>query len=204
MTSAEAIYDPEKIRSDYERSLAVFEQIIDSASARSWDRPSKCDEWTLADVVGHVTWGQRFISGLATGRPFENRDGAPGAPHPRVMVGDDPVHAFRQARDEAFDTLTPAALRKVVEIGPAFGTAPLARFAVALSVVDVLAHAWDLGAAAGLPVHLPDDLVAAGGAAARAINITRDTPGGIKRALEPPAGADAQTRFLAFLGRRDW
>jgi hypothetical protein len=77
-------------------------------------------------------------------------------------------------------------------------------FVHALSVVDTPAHMWDIGASAGLEVHLVADVVADGVAAARGLNIARNTPGGIKDALVPPPGADAQARFLAYLGRRAW
>lgn len=204
-TSTQTPIPTGKVLSDYQRSFAVLEQIIAAVPEGAWDQPSKCDGWCVADVAGHVIWGQQLIRCLVIGATFTNRDGAPGAAAPSVVIGEgDPLTAFMKARDEALEVLTPEALTNVVEIGAAFGTAPLAAFATALSVVDALAHAWDIGAAAGLTVTLPEDLVAAGDACTRAIKLHRDTPGGIKSALEPPSGADAQTRFLAFLGRRAW
>ena len=52
--------------------------------------------------------------------------------------------------------------------------------------------------------HLDENLIARGYAEIVALSLPRSTPGGLKDILEPPEGADAQTRLLAYPGRRAW
>jgi uncharacterized protein (TIGR03086 family) len=70
---------------------------------------------------------------------------------------------------------------------------------------DVLVHEWDLGQAFGVDVTLdPDELAAlVAGVAALPDEVIR-VPVALGPALEAPAGADEQTRALAFLGRQAW
>lgn len=190
---------------DYHRAAEAMHRIVAAVPTEWWGEPSACDEWTLGDVLGHVVWGQRLVWSLANeGKPHGNRDGAPGAPHPQVLLGEDPVRTWRDAWQETEATLTPAALERVVEVGPPFGTRPLASFVGPLATVDLAAHTWDIGSHAGIDVALDDDLISRGYAEIVALNLPRNTRGGLKDILEPPDAADAQTRFLAYLGRRAW
>lgn len=70
--------------------------------------------------------------------------------------------------------------------------------------LDVLVHTWDLARAAGLDERLDAEEVHRVFAAVLPIDAMLRSPGACGPKLEPPAGADEQTRFLAFLGRRAW
>ncbi|MDP8978310.1 MAG: hypothetical protein M3N17_07005 [Actinomycetota bacterium] len=65
---------------------------------------------------------------------------------------------------------------------------------------DLVIHRWHLARAAGLNDRIaPHDV--------ERLHDTADAlreSGACGPALEPPAGADAQTRLLAFLGRKAW
>lgn len=196
--------DTANVLANYRRSLAGFDEVIAHISDDAWDRPSRCSEWTVRDVVGHVTWGQRYVHAMATGTQLESGIGAPGSPNAGDAVGDRPLEQWAEARDQALAVLDGEALSRVVEIGGPFGTAPLQVFASALALVDTPAHTWDAGAGAGLDVTLDPALLDQAMASFAGFDIARDTPGGIKAPLEPPPGADLQTRFLAHLGRQAW
>ncbi|MBO0887200.1 MAG: TIGR03086 family protein [Acidimicrobiales bacterium] len=204
MSTLDLTRDPEDLLAKYRRSFETFERVLASVDDTRWGAPSACDQWTIADVAGHVTWGLQLVRALASGETFANRDGAPGAPNPRVVVGSDPVSAWRSARDACFETLDPGDLERVVQLGGPFGEGPLAVFVSALTTLDTPAHAWDIASAAGHPVELDADLLSAGAQLVHAMNFTRDVPGGLKSPLTPPPGADAQTCYLALLGRRAW
>ena len=184
----------------YRRAQDGFDQVVRAVPADRWDAPSACELWTVRDVAGHVIWGQEQLAHWATGRDYGRTDGAPGAPHPAVMAGTDPLSAWRTARSVADDTLTDEALGRTVTL-PGLGETPLSGI-VTLLVTDLLAHSWDVGHAIGLDVRLEPDLVSGSFAWARD-NVIR-APGFFGPELTPPAHADEQTRWLAYLGRAAW
>jgi len=190
------------ILEDYLRAIAGFDGVLTGVPADRWDTGSACAEWTIRDVLGHVTWGQDLVRHLATGVPFASRTGAPGAPEPGVLVrGADPLPAWRAARDASIASLTPDALARVLELPPPFGVLPLEGFLEALTV-DFLAHTWDIGSRVGVPVRFDADLVEAGYGWSRARLSGPRSPGGFADPVEPAPGADGQERLLAFLGRQ--
>jgi uncharacterized protein (TIGR03086 family) len=184
----------------YRRAQDRFDAVLAAVPAGRWDAPSACALWTVRDVAGHLIWGQEQLRHWATGRHYSQSAGGPGAPHPGVMAGGDPVATWRAARAETAQTLTDAALGRMVSL-PGLGQIPVAAV-VTLLVTDHLAHAWDIGHAIGLDVRLDPDLVAGSFAWARD-NILR-MPGFFGPELRPPEDADEQARWLAFLGRAAW
>jgi uncharacterized protein (TIGR03086 family) len=203
MTVTGPALDPGRIRDECRRANDGFDQVIAAVPSDAWDRPSQCDEWTIADVAGHVVWGQQLLQSLAAGAPRPGPDGAPGAPHSRVIVGADPLAVWRHARDTTLDALTPDALVRVVEVGGPFGSLPFGTFVRFISIVDMLAHTWDIGAAASGDVRLSPDLATEGLAFAKTFELSRGGRG-LKPPLDPPPAADAQTQFLAYTGRQAW
>ena len=184
----------------YRRAQEGFEAVMHAVPAGGWDAPSECELWTVRDVAGHVIWGQEQLAHWATGREYGRADGAPGAPHPAGMAGSDPLSRWRAARAAADDTLTAEALGRTVTL-PGLGETPLSGI-VTLLVTDLLAHSWDIGHALGLDVRLEPDLVSGSFAWARD-HVIR-VPGFFGPELTPPAHADEQTRWLAYLGRAAW
>lgn len=186
----------------YTRAQDDFDALAATITAAEWDRPSLCDGWTVRDVIGHVVWGQRLTRDWAAGGEYPARGGAPGAPHPGrdELAGAEPLATWREARDECLAALTPEALRRRIATG-GFGEIPLEGFVTAL-VSDFLAHTFDIGHALGRDVRLAPELIPGAFDWARGTVLRK--PGGIGPELTPPPGADEQTRFLAFLGRRAW
>lgn len=182
---------------DYRRALAVFDQVLITLPAGAWTHDSACRDWSVADVVGHCIWMQQLLRGWAIDEPYIDRTGAPGAPHPAPLAGDDPAARWRAARDATLTTLSPAALARQVDTP--FGRITVAEFATAL-VTDLLAHACDIASPFGLAVPTEDDLVIA--ALAWSLAHERRGPGGVDPELPVRPGADPLTRFLGFLGRR--
>jgi len=191
---------PRTVLDPYRRAQEGFETVMDAVPAGGWDAPSECELWTVRDVAGHVIWGQEQLAHWATGREYGRADGAPGGPHPAGMAGNHSLSTWRTARAAADDTLTAEALGRTVTL-PGLGETPLSGI-VTLLVTDLLAHSWDIGHALGLEVRLEPDLVSGSFAWARD-NVIR-VPGFFGPELTPPAHADEQTRWLAYLGRAAW
>lgn len=184
----------------YRRAQECFDEVLTAVPPDRWDVPSACTQWTVRDVAGHVIWGQEQLRHWATGRPYTRTAGAPGAPHPGEMAGSDPVATWRAARAATLQSLTEDALGRTVSL-PGLGEQSVAAV-VTLLVTDHLAHAWDIGHALGVDPGLDPALVAGSFAWARN-NVIR-VPGLFGPELMPPADADEQTRWLAYLGRAAW
>lgn len=150
-------------------------------------------------MLGHVLWGQERVRHLATGSEYSSRLGAPGAAHPGQLVPHDPVGTWRAARQAGLATLSTDTLKREVSL-PGFGNVALEVYITAL-VTDFLAHAWDIGAPAGLEVVFDPELLRGCLDWARATVARGPAPATIGPEIQPPAGADDQTRLLALLGR---
>src|SRR5437773_8721788 len=108
----------------YRRAQDCFDTVMAAVPRDRWDTPSRCPEWTVRDVAGHVIWGQEQMRHWATGQDYADRTGAPGAPHPGELAGDDPLATWRAAREAAGATLTDAARQRMITL-PGLGEIPL-------------------------------------------------------------------------------
>ncbi len=177
----------------YWRITGQFTDRVRAVAAEDWDNPSPCEDWTARDVVGHLTdWIPGFLG--AQGVDF------PSSP----SVRDDPAGAWEAVRAAVARALAdPELAARPVETP--FGTMSLAETVDVIVTADVFTHTWDLARATAQDEALdPDQL-------RRMIAATADVPDEALRAdgmfgpaLDAPAGADGQTKFLAHLGRRAW
>ncbi|WP_280335417.1 TIGR03086 family metal-binding protein [Nocardia wallacei] len=181
----------------YHRAQDELDMVLAKVGADQWDSPSMCADWTVRDIAGHATWAQRQMCAWATGDEFTDRTGAPGSPHPGVLVGDDPVRAFRTARSACDAALTDDGLTRTTVL-PGMGEIPVAAI-LPLLLTDSIAHAWDIAHPLGIEIQLPPDLLTRATAWARA-NVVR-APGFFAPELPAPPNADDQTRLMAYLGR---
>ena len=192
--------DPDRAQTLTLQAEDLIEGVLARVPEGGWDAPSAVAPWTIRDVAGHVTWGRRLMTHTVTGRPFDDRSGAPGQPHPGAVLGVDPLGAWSAARAEYDAAATTEGLGRpappfVLAHDP---TATAADFTMNL-VGDLIVHAWDIGHALGVSVDAPAELVAA----ARGWSPDPIRAPGMFGAEQPaPAGADPLTAYAAFLGRR--
>lgn len=194
------IKDATNTLESYRRAQDTFDAVVAAVPPDRWDAPTPCEDWTVRDIVGHVVWGQEQVRHWATGREYAIGTGAPGAPHPGEMAGEDPLATWRAARARSAKTLTGETLGRIITV-TGLGEVPLAAM-ITILVADHLVHAWDIGHALGRDVRLDADLVAAAFARLRG-NVVR-RPGFFGPELTPPPDADEQVRLLAYLGRAPW
>jgi uncharacterized protein (TIGR03086 family) len=172
--------------------------IVSQVQADDLARPTPCSEWTLADLLAHMTVQHRGFAAAARGR---GADLATWQVQPFSRIADyaeaaeDVLAAFAEpgATDGEFDL-------------PEFQ--PVSRFpapmAIGFHLIDYVVHGWDVARSLGLDYHLAPE---AGGTALR---IALAVPDGDNR-LEPgaafgpalAAGEDAEPlhRILTALGR---
>ena len=125
---------------------------------------------------------------------------------PLPSVDDDPAGAWSVVRDAIQRSLDdPAIAERVEDCGPP-GHLSLAAAVEMACTPDVLVHTWDLARAVGLDERLDP------GEVHRMAEGLLGVPPEVDQAMrssghygprvEVPAGADEQTRLLAFMGRR--
>ncbi|MFJ7204942.1 TIGR03086 family metal-binding protein [Streptomyces sp. NPDC098789] len=187
---------PDALLDQHAKALELFGAYVRRIDDGQWDGPTPCTDWTVRELVNHVTGEQLWIPPLVTeGRTVEEV----GDTLSGDVLGADPVAAWELAAAAAHAAFTaPGALERTVQVS--YGPTGAAAYCSELTA-DCVVHAWDLARGIGADDRLPDGLVefsikevmpyadglAAGGAYAAA--------------LEVPAGADAQTRLLALIGR---
>lgn len=187
---------PDPVLERHAEALRLFGQYVHAVSDAQWEAPTPCSEWTVRDLVNHVTAEQLWIPPLVTdGRTVEDI----GSTFNGDVLGTDPAAAWDEASAAAHTAFAvPGALNRTVRLsyGPALGSAYCSEL-----IADCVVHTWDLARGIGADDRLPDGLVEfslkevvpyADGLAAS---------GMYAAPVEIPAGADAQTRLLALLGR---
>ncbi|WP_322769642.1 TIGR03086 family metal-binding protein [Frankia sp. Cr1] len=174
----------------YRRLAGAFTETVAAVPADRWESPSPCEGWTARDVVRHVVDTHGMFLGLV-GRELGDI----------ASVDDDPLAAWRAARDAIqADLDDPARAGATFQgwRGPSTFAEAIDRFIC----FDQVVHRWDLARATGLDermdpaeVRLAFELVPYFGDDLRRPDVCGP-------ALQPPPGADEQTRLLAVLGRR--
>lgn len=181
-----------------EQVVAEMGRIVDGISPDQLDRPTLCTEWSVRDVINHVTAGSTmFAECVENGSIPDERFGQLiGGDN----LGDDYRGAFHAAADRAVAAFgQPGALEKVVKLP--FGEMP-AGIALQIAIFDVTTHACDLAKATGQEVK--DTAVLDAALEAGRQMITDDFRGTSRFGPEQqaPEGAPTADKLLAFAGRQ--
>jgi uncharacterized protein (TIGR03086 family) len=160
----------------------------------SWDVPAPVAGWTARDVVRHLTdWFPAF---LASGAGLE----LPRGP----SVADDPVLAWQVHCDGVQAVLDDPQTKERELTNPHIGRLPLANAIDQFYTTDVFMHTWDLARATGQDDRLDPDLCAGLLAQMEQMEQVIRSSGQYGARVEVPAGADAPTRLLGFIGRNPY
>jgi len=193
---------PERSATDllllFQRAQAQFTDRVDAVGPGEWDAPA-LPEWSVADLVAHLTSEQLWVPPVLAGEE-------PGAVAGRLPTGSeellagDPLTAWETAADAALTSWAqPGALDRTVQLSG--GPTPARDYLVEMTA-DLTVHAWDLARAVGGVTELDAELVAAAHRYAEEHLGDDGVPGVIAAPVEVPPGADLQTRLLARFGRR--
>jgi uncharacterized protein (TIGR03086 family) len=179
----------ETIADRYQRLAARFAATIDEAPSGSWSNQSPCPDWTAIDVVRHVVESENMFFGMV------------GKPPVGVSSDDeDPAEAWRTVSAAVLaDLRDPQAATTGFDgfFGPTTYEEAVDRFLC----IDLIVHRWDLATALGVDASIPEADIEFVEAGVAQLGDSMRTQGAFGDAIEPPAGADGQTRLLAFLGR---
>ena len=142
------------------------------------------------DVVGHmVEWMPSFLADA----PIELRDGP--------SVADDPVGAWVSLSDALQAALDDPEVAERTFTHPRAGTHTIEDAVGMFFLGDILVHTWDLARAAGFEVTLDPDEVHSLLSGMETMDEVLRASGQYGPRVDVPAGADEQTRLIAFTGR---
>jgi len=176
---------------DRYRTLAEsMTETIAGVPEDKWGAATPCDDWTARDVVSHLVDTSGMFLGFIGKEP-------PAGP----SVDDDPLGAFTTARDAVQGALdNPATATQ--EYDGMFGRTTFEKSVDGFLSADLVVHRWDLARATGQDETLPPDEVKRVHEQLAPMDEKMRGPGAFGPKLDPPPGADEQTKLLAFLGRQ--
>ncbi len=175
-------------------SLIEAVEAARNATSNPWESPSPCAGWSAVDVLEHLTRTERdFLSGFDLA-PEED---------PRSDDREPALRRWAQVSRAAQRVLDDPDLAVTPHEG-FFGPSTFEQTFGSFYVFDVLVHTWDIARATGLTGFetMPVTEVERCFAQMRAMGDNLRMEGICGPEIEVPEGADLQTRFLAFLGRR--
>ncbi|MGA5816816.1 TIGR03086 family metal-binding protein [Kitasatospora sp. NPDC094028] len=188
--------DPAQAPGPYSQALAAFDERVRLITPGQWDSPTPCADWSVRDLVNHLTGEQLWVPELLMGATISEVGGR----FDGDLLGSDPVAAWTaaaRAAEHAF--AVPGATELIVHLsdGDASG-----RYYLDQLTTDLVIHSWDLATGLGHGTRLPEGLV---DFALEQIGDYGDlsASGLFDPPVPVPADAGPQTRLLALTGRRD-
>lgn len=169
------------------REAARFTELVESASAGDWARPSPVAEWTALDVVKHlIEWSRSFLGGA-------------GIELPALATDADPVAAWQQHVTDIQAILDAPAGR--VLSNPHTGDLPVDEAIDRFYTADVWLHSWDLAKALGREPDLGEERCADALAAMEPMERILRESGQFGPAVPVVPDASPQDKLVAFIGR---
>ncbi len=179
-----------EISDRYRRLSATFADKIAAVPPDRWAAATPCTGWSARDLVRHVVETPGMFFGLV-GRELR----------PGPSTDDDPLGAFTCSRDQVQAELDDPA-RAEAEFDGYFGRTTFAQAIDRFVCFDLAVHGWDLARATGQDERIdPAELTLLWDSVELFGDAIR-SEGTCGPAVDPPSGADEQTRLLAHLGRR--
>ncbi|MEU8923929.1 TIGR03086 family metal-binding protein [Kitasatospora sp. NPDC048545] len=180
----------------YPEALAAFDERVRLITPDQWDSPTPCSDWSVRDLVNHLTGEQLWVPELLMGATI----GEVGGRFDGDVLGADPVAAWTDAAEAARQAwAVPGAADLTVHLS--FGDVS-GQYYLDQLTTDLAIHTWDLAEGTGRRTRLPAVLV---DFALGQISGYGDLSGSglFDPPLPVPEDADPQTRLLGLAGRRD-
>ncbi len=178
------------VQDSYRQVSSGFDAAVGAVTPDKWDTQSPCDQWRARDVVAHVVAGHRGVIAGVRG----------GASTP-LGADEDPKEAWKEA-SRAIDDITGDPEALAMEIDGPTGKMPAGEIIARFVTMDLLVHTWDLAWTVGADERLDEESVRNAYDTLKPMDAMIRRPNVFGPKLDPPPGADLQTEFLYFLGRR--
>lgn len=180
----------------YSNGLDFFTSVVDGVSADSWDRPSPCEGWTAADVLGHLGEATSMGAKILRGGDMSFSRHEP----PSSIIDGEPAQWWAALADEARNAL--ASVEDLDrQVDSPMGQRSI-REGLSFPAVDLFLHGWDLAAATGQSVTFPDEAIEF--THAMFANIPEEVsrrPGVFGQPVPAPPEASPTDELIAWTGR---
>jgi uncharacterized protein (TIGR03086 family) len=178
------------VQDSYRVVSSGFGAAVNAVAPDQWGAQSPCEQWTARDVLAHVVGNHRGVITSVRGGESEP-----------LGADEDPKQAWENASRTIGEIAgDPEEAAKEMD-GPT-GKMPAGQIIGQFVTMDVLVHTWDLARTIGADERLDEDSVRSAYEALKPMDAMIRQPNVFGPKLEPPKGADLQTEFLYFLGRR--
>ena len=137
----------------YHRTVEHWADVVVAVGEDQWDSPTPCSEWSVRDLVNHVTGEDLWTAALMDGGTIEEV----GTRLDGDLLGDEPVGSSIDAAKSA-TTSVATRLPQGGTVPLSFGDTDVAEYVWQLAA-DHLVHSWDLSAATGTERRLDPALV---------------------------------------------
>ncbi len=178
--------------------IASTDKVVRGVDASQLGLQSPCTEWTVRDVINHITGGSTMFAVCVEEGSVP--DDLLGTLMGGDNLGDDYVGAWKSASSRAIAAFeAPGALDKTVKLP--FGEMP-AGVAINIAIFDVLTHAADIASATNQTIEdtaLIDTALEFGH---EMIGPELRVPGVFDSEQPAPDNATPTVRLLAFAGRK--
>jgi uncharacterized protein (TIGR03086 family) len=180
----------------HERALGFMTGVIRGVADDAWNNPSPCAEWSVRDVVNHITaenlWAEPLMDGRTVAEVGDRFDGD--------VLGSDPQSAWEQAAKSAVAAFgQPGATEKTVHVS--YGDISAAMY-IEQMTCDLIIHGWDIAKGSGQDDRIPPGLVDFAMSSVKPMVESGETGGVFDAPLSVAGDADPQTRMLALTGRK--
>jgi uncharacterized protein (TIGR03086 family) len=178
------------------QALEQTGRVIAGIRPDQWHADTPCAGWDVHELLNHLVAGNLWAAELAAGGTIagvgDRLDGD--------LLGADPAASYTASADAAAAAFRrPGALDAPCAVS--YGPVPGAVYA-GHRFLDVFVHGWDLAVATGQDPGLDPALMRACQEVIEPQVAAFRTAGAIGEEVPAPAGATAQERFLAMLGRQ--
>jgi uncharacterized protein (TIGR03086 family) len=134
------------------QGIDAFGEKVRALPADKWAAPTPCTEWSVRDLVNHVTgehlWAPHMLDGETIAAVGDRYDGD--------VLGDSPVETWDRAAKASRAAWLGASPDDVVHLS--FGDNPALEYGHQM-LSDLLIHGWDLARGAGLDESMPPETV---------------------------------------------
>ncbi|WP_116113939.1 TIGR03086 family metal-binding protein [Austwickia chelonae] len=171
----------------------AMNEVLGQVSESAWFDPSPCRGWRVGDVANHVVAEHLWVPHLLRGETLAQV----GDRYSGDVLGVDPVSSWRRAMTSSLMAWAQADLGGQVHTGQ--GVIPVAEYAHQM-LLDLVVHAWDIAAGAGVDYVPVDDAVED----SIAYEKPRISAQGIPGVFGPPSAYAGENRLgvlLAMTGR---
>jgi uncharacterized protein (TIGR03086 family) len=186
---------PQEDAARFVEAADLFAVHVSAVAPDQWGNPTPCTEWSVRDLVNHVTvellWAAPLLAGQTIADVGDRFDGD--------QLGDHPVDAFTRAKDSAVAAfVAPDVLAGVVHLS--YGDDSAASYCAQLTL-DAIIHGWDLAMGIHGPTGLPGHLVSWATQYVTPMQDLLTGSGLFGTPLDVATDSSEQTRLLAMLGR---